>query len=296
MSRRVPIRGRGAVAFRLFDWLGPSSGTSEWDIPMEAGHRIRSPRTSRVGWAAAFTGTYEEPELAMLLRLFEPGSCALDVGANFGFYTVPLAMAARQHGGRVVAFEPVPANVAFLRRNVVENGLSSVVDVRPIGLGDERARVPFETEPGGAGDAHAMVGDFARPTPEKELLAIERLDEIDLRESMGARRCSVVKLDVQGFETRVLAGGARFIGEHRPVVLAEFSPWHRERFHIPKDAPARFCDAHRYVAFEVIEERRTPLSDRKRARLVPLARGWMGDAFMEQLLVPEERARQVEST
>src|SRR5207253_872959 len=130
------------------------------------------------GWPAAFTGEYEEAHLALLLRFFEPRTFVIDAGANFGFFTVPLAVAARRVLGRVVAFEPIPTNVSVLRRNLVENAVDHLVALCPIGLGDRPCEVPFEVEPGGFGDAHVMLGALAprlavQPVP----LRLERLDD-----------------------------------------------------------------------------------------------------------------------
>ena len=70
------------------------------------------------GSAVAFaTGMAERPLQSALQRELRPGATFFDIGANVGFVTL---IAARLVGpsGRVVAFEPVPENVAAIRENL----------------------------------------------------------------------------------------------------------------------------------------------------------------------------------
>src|SRR5947207_4362897 len=69
-----------------------------------------------------------------LRRLARPGEVALDIGANIGATSLVLARAVGPRG-RVVAFEPHPANVVLLRANLSANTLS-MVDVHELALSD----------------------------------------------------------------------------------------------------------------------------------------------------------------
>ena len=86
----------------------------------------RGMRINLHGSAVAFaTGTAERPLQAALQRELRPGATFFDIGANVGFVTL---IAARLVGpsGRVVAFEPVPENVAAIRENLALNGIDWV--------------------------------------------------------------------------------------------------------------------------------------------------------------------------
>ena len=65
-------------------------------------------------------GTYEADKQRLLQTLLREGDCFFDVGANVGFFTL-LASALVGRSGRVVAFEPLPQNLAFLRRHLLLN-------------------------------------------------------------------------------------------------------------------------------------------------------------------------------
>ena len=88
------------------------------------------PRYARINLhgslAVAFaTGMAERPLQSALQREVRPGATFFDIGANVGFVTL---IAARLVGasGRVVAFEPVPENVAAIRENLAMNGIDWV--------------------------------------------------------------------------------------------------------------------------------------------------------------------------
>lgn len=69
-----------------------------------------------------------------LVDLLQPGGVAIDVGANVGAVTVPLAMAAKRVGSRVIAFEPFPRNVEWMRQNLLVNQIEERVTLVNCGL------------------------------------------------------------------------------------------------------------------------------------------------------------------
>lgn len=76
------------------------------------------------------------PEVGRFLLTLALGVGArliVEVGTSGGYSTLWLAVAARQHGGRVVTFEIDPAKVALARRSIERAGLADTVEVR---LGD----------------------------------------------------------------------------------------------------------------------------------------------------------------
>jgi FkbM family methyltransferase len=73
---------------------------------------------------ACWLGIYESHFQKLLSARIQPGGTFYDVGANAGFYTL---LASRRVGdGMVISFEPLPENVAYLRRHVQLNRLKNV--------------------------------------------------------------------------------------------------------------------------------------------------------------------------
>jgi hypothetical protein len=71
-----------------------------------------------------------EDELPFVRLLLQPGHKVMDIGANYGTYTLPMA---RKVGtsGHVLAFEPSSSTAQFLARGISANGFTQVTLVRP---------------------------------------------------------------------------------------------------------------------------------------------------------------------
>jgi FkbM family methyltransferase len=276
--RSLPeLRGKGRLAQLLF---ARTKHVGSWDVPMHGGYRMVVPRASRQGWAAAFTGRYDEDKFDVALRHVVPDTTVLDIGASLGFWTLMLAR--RSRAAHVIAYEPLPRNREVIEQNLALNALSHRVAVEPWGLSDRDAELTVTAEPGGAGNAAVTTEDSAEHTdlPDRLSISVRTLDSMPPTPS----RCSFVKIDVEGYELFVLRGAERFVDEHRPVILGEFSAlWSRERGLVP-DAAERWAAAHDYGVFELHSSRaaRTGVTHCE-LRTLELGRGRSGD---DLLLVP----------
>lgn len=146
---------------------------------------------------AVFNPDYNREELDFLRSHLPAGGVAVDVGANVGTFALPLA---RHVGpdGLVIAIEPHPVTHARLRFNRDASGLSQVRLVAAA-AGDSDGEVMIETDGDNLGASHIVVGTAgadAFKVPSMRLQAI--LDQA------GATKVDVLKIDVEGFEDRVL--------------------------------------------------------------------------------------------
>ena len=131
------MRGRGRIAIALSSFLMNAGANPTIQVTLARGHRMRLDcRVPSHCWAF-FSGGYDDSKIAVLLSLLRPGRIALDVGANIGFYTVPLAIQAKAIGSKVVAFEPLESNAAWLRHNLASMTAVDVVQVVESALGNE---------------------------------------------------------------------------------------------------------------------------------------------------------------
>ena len=151
-------------------------------------------------------------EMEMLLdvrsRLFF-GSCAVDVGAHVGNHSVFFALAL---GMRTIAFEPNPDSFALLEENVAANGLGDMCELHEVGVGRHGGKARLVLDETGRNSSAARLEDD--DTGEVEIVT---LDE-SLR---GAPQVDVIKIDVEGWENRVLQGGSETIARHRPILYVE---------------------------------------------------------------------------
>jgi FkbM family methyltransferase len=149
----------------------------------------------------------EHLRLLLAFRL-EPGSSCIDIGANIG--EILQQMVAYAPEGRHIAYEPLPELAADLARRF------PAVDVRNAAV----AREPGTAEFTRIKSAHTRSGlgvDGAEGDTERFPVAIEALDA-SLPEGFVP---SVIKIDVEGAELDVLAGGLETIRRHRPLIAFE---------------------------------------------------------------------------
>jgi FkbM family methyltransferase len=131
----------------------------------------------------------------------------LDVGAHAGYYTLLSAVLAGPTG-RVWAFEPDAANAHFLREHVGLNGLARVVVVEQAAVSDRTGTARF------AAGSGSGTGHLAEQGPLE--VAMLRLDDYCERQGIVP---NAVKIDVEGAEAAVLAGGMETIRRHQPVIF-----------------------------------------------------------------------------
>jgi len=141
-----------------------------------------------------FCGLHEFADMAYLLHVTTPADVFVDVGANAGSYTV-LACAAKGASGCCV--EPVPATFERLMDNIRINNLAGRVEALNLGVSDEPGELLFTSTE----DCTNHVIADAESAADAVRVQVLPLDTV-----LKGRAASVLKIDVEGFEARVLAG------------------------------------------------------------------------------------------
>ncbi len=146
----------------------------------------------------------EEEFTRMILDDLRPGEVLLDIGACIGFVTVHAAA----RGARVVAFEPDPGFRARLEENLRLNDLATVA-VLPWAVSNERGTAVLYTEGiAGCSPSLRIQGDRWRVTVETN-----RIDDGIAGGTFPPPQ--VVKIDVEGAETRVVMGMSELLASPR---------------------------------------------------------------------------------
>jgi FkbM family methyltransferase len=163
-----------------------------------------------------FTGRYEPQETQIARRLLQPGMSAVDVGANWGYFTLVAAhlVGAR---GRVLALEPDPGLFRLLSGNASRNGLAQITCAN-VAAADVAGRARFVAAPSDGGNSGLARLAAANERSDFECTTAA-LD--DLLREQGVEHVDLVKIDVEGAETRVLRGmlGGLRAGRYRYVLL-----------------------------------------------------------------------------
>jgi FkbM family methyltransferase len=177
-------------------------------------------RVDTIGQRLFWTGLreWEKETVEVFLGLLRRARSFLDVGANCGIY--PLLACAVNRTIEVVAVEPVPAVFAALENNVRFNNLTSRVGLLRAAISDQEGMVPFhESEDPTMGSLD--VGGYRG----KAGKVIEvRATTLDLIADGMSIPPDLIKIDVEGFEDKVLSGAHRTLAVHRPKLIVEANP------------------------------------------------------------------------
>lgn len=169
-----------------------------------------------------FFDVYDRPDIELLRGLLQPGDTVFDIGGNIGFYGITLAQAVAPSGA-VHIFEPIPANLQAIRRNVALNGLQRCTIVNPVAVYDQARTLTLylSNAPGNTG--------WASITPSERRLTSLAVDAISIDAYVAAHDIAevrLIKIDVEGAELHVLRGMERLLQRAgAPLIYLEINPF-----------------------------------------------------------------------
>ena len=170
-----------------------------------------------------FYGAFEKPLLFFLrdtlnaLITETPKAIFMDIGANVGHHSIFLSKFASQ----VLAFEPYPkVNMQFIQQ-IAHNNISNI-QIFETGLSDRRETLNYYAPTGN----NEGIGSFDESSIGKGNTSYGKLElqEGDqVIESDSWKNIKLIKIDVEGFEKKVIKGLTRTIEEERPVIVCEIT-------------------------------------------------------------------------
>ncbi len=185
--------------------------------PSELEAKLHRASMQRLAWRRDNPGS-ERATFAYLRSLVKPGSVVYDVGANLGIYSIQLARRCGP-GGYVYCFEANPVCVHYLRANLSLNGLDNA-EILPVALLDYTGQTGFTLNYGNSNlGLSEGSGLFVSKVGHRIDVPCFELDT--LVEGFGLRRPDLIKVDIEGAESRAVAGMLRTLEWHRPNLLLE---------------------------------------------------------------------------
>ncbi|MCH6258025.1 FkbM family methyltransferase [Puniceicoccaceae bacterium K14] len=158
-------------------------------------------------------GDWFEDEIRWMRRIIEPGMKVLDIGANYGTYSLS---AAAEVGttGKVWSIEPTPSVLEHLERSKAANSFEQM-EILPFALGAENGEVSF----------------YVSDNPELNALTQESEAHVEIKvpcrtldslvSELGIHFLDFVKLDAEGQEENIVSGGKNVFEKQSPIVLFE---------------------------------------------------------------------------
>lgn len=157
------------------------------------------------GFVIEEQGDWFEPELPFLRSLIEPGWSCMDVGSAYGCYALAMATASGA-AGRVLAIEPHPKTVDFLRSGIKASKLGQRTRVEAAALSSQSGKARL-TDP---------------MDPELACLAedgVTKVDTTTLDELVGTGPGPhLIKIDTEGRGAEVLAGATRTLAQGEAII------------------------------------------------------------------------------
>lgn len=207
--------GKKLVVDRVLKRLVPAPPAG-FETELPGGGRVFLHHRDDIGLVVLMTGSFEQAEIDVARSFARSATTVIDVGANVGIFTVPLALAVGTDG-RVIAVEPSPDNVAQLEHNIRLNDLANV-DVHAIALAAEPGEVALQLGADPAFHSTATVVR-SRDAAVATLVRAETLDHI--WRDAGSPDVSFLKIDTEGAELEVLNGARELLTACRTPILLE---------------------------------------------------------------------------
>jgi FkbM family methyltransferase len=190
-------------------------GGVQWNLDLREG----------IDLAIYLLGGFERSTLKVYKKFIVPGSVVLDIGANIGAHTLPLAILAGEKGS-VYAFEPTEYAYTKLLKNIQLNPLLSkrIIPMQMMLVSDTSAGL----EPSIYSSWPMEKGDDLHPVHLGRLKStrgarVEILDRV--MDELKINHVDLIKIDVDGHESSVLKGAYRTLKKYTPVIMMELAPY-----------------------------------------------------------------------
>lgn len=226
---------------------------------------------------------YDLPTQLLVQQSLKAGDTFIDIGANEGMISLVASRAVGDHG-RVIAFEPNPAVRQKLERTIRRNGISNI-DLRPIGVADEAGEFLLFVP-----DVNAGEGTF---TPVNGVTGTNILCAVQIGDDeLAGLTPALIKIDVEGFELRVLRGLERLLKRARPTISIELIDRHLMRDGQSAEGVVDYLAGLGYTG------RRLTLSRSKQLTFEPISEPWTdGDyLFTRQATIASNAAGQASTS
>ena len=244
---RVHHRGKWRAHEKLRQWLHAEID-EEMEVTRQSLKFILNP-SDHLQKDIFWYGEYDRWTVHHLKRMLKKGDTFLDVGANIGYISITLAEALRRRCA-IHAFEPNPPTFAKMRRNIALNHLEGVIEAHALALSDGEATGYMIESQGNTGTA--SIG-FNHEGAAVQTIRLDRFCE-----TRALTRLDVIKVDIEGFEERFLAGARGVLERFRPQLCLEINPNALARKNSSAERVAGLLRSYGYDLYVARRDRLTP--------------------------------------
>lgn len=184
---------RGKAVIRFLKWQIKSrlnSHSSVYPYGEKSKIIVKKGLTGATG--NLYAGLHEFADMSFLLHFLRPTDLFVDLGANIGSYSI---LGASERHAETISIEPIPQTYKILQENILLNHISKHVTCLNIGMGSKKGVLKFTK-------SLDTVNHVAK-AHEKDTInvQVERFDDL-----IELKKTTLIKMDVEGFETEVIKG------------------------------------------------------------------------------------------
>lgn len=202
---KISNRGMIGKFLRYFVRLLPKNAV----MPIMQGELKGTKWVVGSGVAGYWLGSYELAEQKKIKEYLSAGDTFYDIGAHCGFYSLLAGMLVGE-SGLVIAFEPLPRNILYFRRNIELNKIKNIKLIETA-IGDASGEAKFSEAESTSEGKLSESGSLT--------VKIERID--DLISSGECLPPNFMKIDVEGKLKEVILGALETIKKHKPKLIFE---------------------------------------------------------------------------
>jgi FkbM family methyltransferase len=152
-------------------------------------------------------GSYEYEKQRIFSATILDSSVVYDIGAHAGFYTLLASKLVGLHG-KVLAFEPLPENLMFLKEHLRINNISNV-EVFNVAISDSSGTFMFEE------GVHSSMGRLS----DRGIIPVLTTTLDKLIDNSQLPLPDIIKMDIEGEELSALRGAEKLIEKKHPVIF-----------------------------------------------------------------------------
>jgi FkbM family methyltransferase len=217
--------GLARVAQRII--MGGRRATGQGPIALcwRSGLRWKLDLREGIDFSIFIRGSFEPAMVSVYRSMIPSGAIVIDIGANVGAHTLPLAARVGE-AGRVVAVEPTRYAFDRLEEHILLNPTlaARIIPLQAMLMGSREAVLaekiesswPLDTP----SDAHPEHAGVAKATTGA---VVSTLDDVVL--DLDLKSVDFVKLDVDGYEVEVLRGARETLRRFLPLIFFEHAPY-----------------------------------------------------------------------
>ena len=193
---------------------------------------------------AIFFNIYEKRESHFIKSICYEGMNILDIGANIGYYTALFSQLAGDRGS-VIAIEPDLESYKYLSKSINSFNYKNVLSFR-LAASDIKQKLPLFISKENRGDNRLYSTNQKRNSIMVDCITVDELLEENKIENLD-----LIKIDVQGYEPKVLKGMLNIVRSSKKLILlSEFWP---EGILQAGESPKEFLTMLRKMQFQLFE-------------------------------------------